>query len=157
MLHGLYPYPNDFLKSAEFVSCRAIWCSVMETQTYPPSPPTHTLTFTPASTFLPHNPDTLPCFHAPPLLTTRGAKNRWQYDEKGWKRKNRRKGGGRESKETQLIEDEWRKRWGKKEKQDTQSKTVKREESSENEEEKKECDIMSPGCQAEPNSVLLVV
>lgn len=75
----------------QFVLCRAIWCSVMETQT-------QTDTHAPACTLLPRNPDTLPCFHAPPLPTTRGAKNRWQRDRKGWKKeRNRRKGWGRES------------------------------------------------------------
>lgn len=148
MPHGLHPHPNDFLTTAEFVSCRAIWCSVMETQTYP-----HT--HTPVCTFLPCNPDTLPCFHAPPLLTTRGAKNRWQYDKKGWKRRNRRKGWGRESKETQSSS---KMRGGRdEEKKKNKIFRTKQQEEKRAENEKEECDVLSPGCQAEPNSVLLAV
>ncbi len=43
MPHGPHLLPNDFLKTAEFVSCRAIWCSVMETRA---NPHTHTHTHT---------------------------------------------------------------------------------------------------------------
>lgn len=51
-MHGLHLLPNDFLKTAEFVSCREIWCGVMETQTYSHSG-MHTLKHTHAHTHQP--------------------------------------------------------------------------------------------------------
>lgn len=95
---------------------------------------THTATHTPACTFLPRNPDTLPCFHAPPLPTTRGAKNRWQYDKKGWnKKRNRRKGREMESKRKPRAHQRWEEEEVEKDIQYSKNTTARRKGSCENE------------------------